>query len=56
MVSIILKLGAKQLGLPILDDVSTALVLGVVSMLSLYILLKFIAGCKAELAEKAAKA
>ncbi len=54
-VSIVLKLAAKQFSLPILDDVSTFFVLSVVASLSMYILLKFIAGAKQELAMKAAK-
>ena len=55
MVSILLKLAAKAWSIPILDDVATAVVLIVVSALSLYIFLKFLAGCKAEVAMKAAK-
>jgi hypothetical protein len=39
----------------VLDDVSTAVVLSVVSALSLYILIRFIAGCKKEIAMKAAR-
>lgn len=56
MLSIILKLAAKQFTMPILDDISTFFVLGVVSALSLYILVRFIQGCQAELAMKKAKA
>ena len=55
MISIILKLAAKQFAMPILDGVSTFFVLGVVTALSMYILLKFIAGCKRELAIKQAR-
>lgn len=55
MISIVLKLAAKAWSLPFLDDVSTFFVLSVVSALSLYIFLKFLAGCKAEVAMKAAK-
>ncbi|MDP3426354.1 MAG: sulfite exporter TauE/SafE family protein [Humidesulfovibrio sp.] len=55
MLSVMMKLAAKQWNLPILDDVSTFFVLGVVLALSMYILLAFIAGCKKELAEIAAK-
>jgi Predicted permeases len=53
--SIITKLMAKGMNLPVMDDVSTAIVLVTVSSLSLYILIRFIAGCKKELATKAAK-
>lgn len=56
MGSIILKLGAKQFGMPLLDHASTALVLGVVSILSLYIFVRFVQGCKKELAAKKANA
>jgi len=55
-VSIILKLGAKAYNMPFLDTCSTAVVLGVVSALSLYIFMRFVQGCKKELADKAAKA
>jgi len=55
MISIILKLAAKQFAMPVLDGVSTFFVLGVVTALSMYILLKFIAGCKRELAIKQAR-
>jgi uncharacterized membrane protein YfcA len=55
MLSIITKLMAKAWSLPILDDVSTAIVLVVVSGLSLYILVRFVQGCKRELAMKAVK-
>jgi hypothetical protein len=54
-ISIVLKLAAKQFGLPILDDVSTFFVLSVVASLSLYIFLQFVAGCKREVAAKAAR-
>ncbi|SNS01336.1 hypothetical protein SAMN04488503_2346 [Humidesulfovibrio mexicanus] len=56
MASIILKLMAKGMGLPILDHMSTAVVLGVVSSLSLYIFVRFVQGCKKELAAKKANA
>ena len=55
MTSIILKLAAKQFNLNVLNDASTVVVLTCVSGLSLYILIKFIAGCRRELAYKAAK-
>jgi len=55
LLSILLKLAAKAWDMPILDDVATFFVLSVVSALSLYIFLKFLAGCKAEVAMKAAK-
>lgn len=54
-VSIVLKMAAKQFSLSILDDVSTFFVLSVVASLSLYILVRFIAGVKLELALKTAK-
>ncbi|MDO9632695.1 MAG: sulfite exporter TauE/SafE family protein, partial [Humidesulfovibrio sp.] len=54
MVSIILKLAAKQFNLPFLDDVSTFFVLSVVSALSLYIFVRFVQGCKKEVAMIAA--
>jgi hypothetical protein len=47
---------AKGMGLPILDHMSTAVVLGVVSSLSLYIFVRFVQGCKKELAAKKANA
>jgi uncharacterized membrane protein YfcA len=56
MVSIMLKLIAKGMAMPLLDDVSTGVVLCTVSGLSLYILVRFIQGCKRELAAKNAKA
>ena len=55
IISIVLKLAAKQFGLPFLDDVSTFFVLSVVASLSLYIFLQFVAGCKREVAAKAAR-
>jgi uncharacterized membrane protein YfcA len=55
MLSIITKLMAKGWSMPILDDVSTAVVLIVVSGLALYIIVRFVQGCKKELAMKAAK-
>lgn len=53
--SIVLKLSAKEFSIPVLDDISTAFVLSVVSALSLYIFVRFLAGVKQELAMKAAK-
>jgi uncharacterized membrane protein YfcA len=50
MLSVMMKLAAKQYNLPILDDVSTFFVLSVVAALSLYIFVQFVAGCKRELA------
>jgi len=55
MLSIITKLAAKAWNMSILDSLSTAVVLIVVSGLSLYILVRFVQGCKKELAMKAAK-
>ncbi len=55
LLSILLKLAAKAWDMPLLDDVATFFVLSVVTALSLYIFLKFVAGCKAEVAMKAAK-
>lgn len=50
--SIVLKLIAKAYKLPIFDHASTALVLGLVAAMSLYIFLKMLAGAKREIAMK----
>jgi len=55
VVSIVLKLMAKGMNLPLFDNLSTVVVLVTVSGLSLYIIVRFIQGCRRELAMKAAK-
>jgi uncharacterized membrane protein YfcA len=55
-VSIVLKLIAKAYKLPMFDHMSTALVLGLVAVMSGYIFLKMLAGAKKEVAAKKGRA
>jgi uncharacterized membrane protein YfcA len=54
MVSILLKLAARAYGIPILDHLSTAVILILASSVSLYIALKMFAGAAREVAMKKA--
>lgn len=54
--SIVLKLIAKAYKLPMFDHMSTALVLGLVAVMSGYIFLKMLAGAKKEVAAKKGRA